>query len=310
MDRLCARHAAGVRSRRACRRSDRRRPAAERAPGARSGLKSSLAAKHLVLKEGRFFAVSAPDGSMSRTNPNGHGLWQGDTRILSDYRLLIDGQEPAGSEMRVEPGRLEIRGSAHDLEVRRERFVDEGLHERITVTNTGRSSADAHLELSFGADFAAMLVVRGIVTSLPPHPQATVTPTPRGIVLRGGDDATTEILLRPAGTKHSLHLAPGERFAVTVDALPEAGLDPPDFDAGLHANREAYRRWSADCAAFETDNPTLNELLQQSREAMRMLTDRYPTGIYPTGGLPWFAVPFGRDALFTSMNTLPVNPEI
>jgi glycogen debranching enzyme len=68
--------------------------------------------------------------------------------------------------------------------------------------------------------------------------------------------------------------------------------------------------WADDCAAFETDNPTLNELLEQSREDMRMLLDRYPTGIYPTGGMPWFAVPFGRDALIASSFVLPMNPEV
>ncbi len=43
---------------------------------------------------------------------------------------------------------------------------------------------------------------------------------------------------------------------------------------------------------------------------MRMLLDRYPTGIYPTAGVPWFAVPFGRDALLTSSFVLPMNPEL
>jgi glycogen debranching enzyme len=41
-----------------------------------------------------------------------------------------------------------------------------------------------------------------------------------------------------------------------------------------------------------------------------MLCDSYPTGIYPTGGLPWYAVPFGRDQIITSIGMLPVNPEI
>jgi glycogen debranching enzyme len=264
----------------------------------------------VVLKEGRFFALSAPDGAMSRQSPNGHGLWDGDTRILSDYRLLIDGQEPAMKDIKVEAGWLELRGTARDLDVRRERFVNAGLHERVTITNTTRSTVDAHLELSFGADFAAMLAVRGIVTGLSPHPQAKFTVTPRGLLLQGANAESTEVVLRPTGTKHSLHLGPGEKFSVTLDALGETDHDPPDFDAGLSASRDTYKRWSADCAAFETDNSTLNELLHQSRDDMRMLTDRYPTGIYPTGGLPWFAVPFGRDALFTSMNALPVNPEI
>jgi glycogen debranching enzyme len=41
-----------------------------------------------------------------------------------------------------------------------------------------------------------------------------------------------------------------------------------------------------------------------------MLCERYPTGLYPTGGLPWYAVPFGRDQIIASMLTLPVNPDI
>jgi glycogen debranching enzyme len=247
---------------------------------------------------------------MSRQSPNGHGLWEGDTRILSDYRVLLDGQEPVVSDIRVEAGWLELHGSTGGLDVRRERFVDRGLHERITVTNTGQSAANARLELTFGADFAAMLAVRGVVTSIPPHPPATVTVTPRGLLLRGDDATATEVLITPAGTQHSLHLAAGDRFSVTVDALPKPGLEPSDFDAGIGASRDVYKKWAKDCAAFETDNSNLNELLHQSRDDMRMLTERYPTGVYPTGGLPWFAVPFGRDALFTSMNSLPVNPQI
>jgi glycogen debranching enzyme len=54
----------------------------------------------------------------------------------------------------------------------------------------------------------------------------------------------------------------------------------------------------------------LNELLDQSRDDLRMLCDRYPTGMYPTAGLPWFAVPFGRDGLITALQLLPTNPEL
>jgi glycogen debranching enzyme len=41
-----------------------------------------------------------------------------------------------------------------------------------------------------------------------------------------------------------------------------------------------------------------------------MLCNRYETGIYPTGGLPWYAVPFGRDTLITSTLLLHVNPDL
>jgi glycogen debranching enzyme len=41
-----------------------------------------------------------------------------------------------------------------------------------------------------------------------------------------------------------------------------------------------------------------------------MLMNRYGTGLYPTGGLPWYAVPFGRDTLISSILLLHFNPEI
>ncbi len=82
------------------------------------------------------------------------------------------------------------------------------------------------------------------------------------------------------------------------------------FDEGLAQIRESYRQWAMDCASFETDNQALNELLERSRDDLRMLAQSYPTGIYPTGGLLWYAVPFGRDALFTALFLLPANPDI
>jgi glycogen debranching enzyme len=265
----------------------------------------------VVVKHDRFFAVSAQDGSMRADGPDGHGLWWGDTRFLSDYHLLIDGHEPEAVGVQVEAGWVALELAAGALRIRRERYVDAGLHERITITNPGSSKAVADLELSFGADFAAMLAIRGIVP-LPPPPQAARAETVRGIELRDstGSVRVTEVILRPPGNHHRLELGPGERFELAIDVLTEAGPEVPTFDLGLDRIRNVYREWSADCVNYETDNIALNELLQQSRDDMRMLCDRYPTGIYPNGGLPWFAVPFGRDALFTSIFALPMNPQV
>ena len=266
----------------------------------------------MVLKEDRTFAVSAANGSMTSQSPDGHGLWIGDTRFLSEYRLAIDGRELEARSVHGDGGSVVMESRAGALEVHRERFVDSGLHERITITNPGSTTTAAELELSFSADFAAMLAVRGISFRMPPPTAASESPTARGLLLQGSGGSTraTEVVIRPAGTRHHLELGPRDQFTITVDALPEAGLHAPDFDTGLNRIRDSYRSWATDCASFETDNPTLNELLLQSLDDMRMLCDRYPTGIYPTAGLPWFAVPFGRDALFTSLYSLPINPEI
>ncbi|HEY4915098.1 MAG TPA: glycogen debranching N-terminal domain-containing protein [Candidatus Dormibacteraeota bacterium] len=265
----------------------------------------------VVMKEDRYFAVSAPDGSMRADGPDGHGLWWGDTRFLSDYHLLIDGHEPEPVGVQVEAGSVALELAVGALRIRRERYVDAGLHERITITNPGPSRTVAGVELVCGTDFAAMLAVRGIV-SLPPPPPAARTETDRGIELRdsNGSRRVTEVIIRPPGNQHRLELGPGEELVLEVDVVTGSGYEHATFEGGLDRIRAAYRQWSADCVAIETDNPALNELLQQSRDDMRMLCDQYPTGLYPNGGLPWFAVPFGRDALFTSMFALPMNPQI
>ena len=230
---------------------------------------------------------------MTAASPDGHGLWLGDTRLLSEFRLLLDGREPRALGLRGERGWLAFELVAGDMQVLRERYVDGGLHERITITNQGSSSIHSDLVLEFGADFAAMFAVRGIVRDLPPQ-----------------EGKEPEILIRPSGRRQHLELGPGERFNIVIDAPAGHEAGAWDFDAGLARIRDSYRSWASDCAAFETDNSALNELLTQSRDDMHMLLNQYATGIYPTGGLPWFAVPFGRDALFTSSFALPMNPSV
>ena len=229
---------------------------------------------------------------MTAAAPDGHGLWLGDTRLLSEFRVLVDGREPQAAGLHGDGGRLVFELMAGVLHLLRERFVDHGLHERITVTNRGSSAVRGTLTLEFGSDFAAMLAVRGIVRHLPlSHARAP------------------GIKIRPPGRSHDLDLRPGEEFSLVID-VPAEDAAPVDFNAGASRIRDSYATWARECATFDTDNALLNELLEQSRDDMRMLLDRYPTGIYPTGGMPWFAVPFGRDALITSMFALAMNPEL
>src|SRR3989442_493368 len=280
------------------------------APGAHV-LTNLLAAKRAVLKNNRWFAVSAPNGEMTAASPDGHGLWHGDTRVVSEFHLLVDGREPEAVDLKGSPGSLQFEVATGDLRITRERYVDEGLHERITITNGSSSPVHTTIAFDFGVDQAAMLAVRGIVRMSPASPGQAVEIR----VYPGGPrrDQAVRVLEGARvleGDGQPIDLGPGESLSFLVDAPVEGSAKHPDFDAGLGRVRDSYRSWAADCATFETDNTLLNELLGQSRDDMRMLLDTYPTGIYPTGGMPWFAVPFGRDALFTSSFTLPMNPDV
>ncbi len=192
-----------------------------------------MSAKRAVLKENRSFAVSAPNGDMTAANSDGHGLWRGDTRVLSEFHLLVDGREPEAIDVRGSPGSLEFETAAGDLRIGRERYVDGGLHERITITNRSSSSIHSSIALELAADHAAMLAVRGIV--------------------RMPASSSTEHI---PGRMYELDLDPAESFSFVVDV---PSLDGLDFDSGLAHIRDSYRSWARECATFETDNPTLNE---------------------------------------------------
>ena len=268
-----------------------------------------LVSERVMLKNDQFFAVSARDGSMRPGEFGGDGLWSGDTRILSTFQVLVDGVRPDPVAFQADDASATFELNAGAVHVTRLRFVDAGLHERITVANRGSISVDAVLELDVASDFAAMLAIRGAAPGLGAPVPAPAVKTVDGVRF-SRDGRSTRVVTFPEGLQHQLRLAPGQEFVLTVDVVPDADAAAVDFDTGLGAVRDAYPRWAADCMSVRTDNPVLNDLLEQAIADVRMLCNTYDRGIYPTAGLPWFAVPFGRDALISSIQLLHVNPEL
>jgi len=262
-----------------------------------------------MLKRDRYFVVSARDGSISRGEFVGDGVWDGDTRILSQLRLLINGVEPEPIRFEADDASATFELDGGGVHVRRTRFVETGLHERITVTNSGAAIVDAVLEIEAAADFAAMLGIRGAVPELAHPSEAQAAKTVDGVRF-SYDNRASRVIAFPEGLKHQLRLLPGDEFTLRLDVVPESDRPIIDFVAGLEEAKDDYRRWEAESMSVRTDNPALNELLDRALDDIRMLCNRYDTGIYPTGGLPWYAVPFGRDTLISSILLLHVNPEL
>ena len=263
-----------------------------------------------MLKRDRFFAVSARDGSMNPAEFVGDGLWDGDTRILSGLRVLINGVDPVPLVSSVGDGAATFELDGAGLHVVRDRFIDSGLHERIKVTNPGAATVEAVVEVAVAADFAAMLGIRGAVPPLAnPTPVAPLA-TSDGVRFQHPSHRATRIRAEPAGLLHRIRLLPGDEFTLRVDVGPDPDAPIVDFTDGVTQSRRVYSDWAQECVSIQTDNPAVNEVLAQALADIRMLMNRYETGSYPTGGLPWFAVPFGRDTLISSMLLLPVNPEI
>ncbi len=271
-----------------------------------------LISERVMLKNDSFFAVSARDGSMRPGEFSGDGLWAGDTRLLSRLRLLIDGVEPRPVGVEAADVWASFALEAGRVNVTRLRFVDGGLREKITVTNRGAGTVDAVVELEVAADFAAMLGIRGAVPELASPIEVAPQKTVEGVRFArdGGTEYASRVICMPEGLKHQLRLRPGESFSWQVDVVPEAAAAAISFDSRLQAAKEEYPRWKAECMSVRTDNTDLNRVLDQAIADIRMLCNNYDTGIYPTGGLPWYAVPFGRDTLISSILLLHVNPDL
>ena len=265
--------------------------------------------ERVMLKRDRFFVVSDRTGSINPLEFAGDGLWDEDTRLLSGLRVLINGTEPAALGVQLDDAAATFESEAAGLHVTRTRFIDSGLHERITITNRGATLVEALFEVVVAADFAAMLGIRGGVRELM-HPEPVPpVPTADGVRFERAR-AATRVIASPDGLSHALRLMPGDDFTLRVEVVPEPGGPVIDFVAGLQETRDSYARWADDCVSIRTDNPAVNELLGQALADVRMLCSQYDTGLYPTAGLPWYAVPFGRDALITAILLLPVNPDV
>ena len=61
---------------------------------------------------------------------------------------------------------------------------------------------------------------------------------------------------------------------------------------------------------IETDHELFDQLLRRALQDLRLLIDKVDGNLVPSAGIPWFAVPFGRDSLITSMQTLSLRPTI
>lgn len=63
-----------------------------------------------------------------------------------------------------------------------------------------------------------------------------------------------------------------------------------------------------DLVTVETGDPALDRTFEQAARDLRALATETPHGPVPVAGAPWFATVFGRDALLTAYQALPVAP--
>ncbi|HAF09976.1 MAG TPA: amylo-alpha-1,6-glucosidase [Chloroflexi bacterium] len=293
------------------------------------------------MKEDVLVLVSEDDGSLPIGATSALGLYYHDTQFLSGFALRINGQPPALLSANTEQnyvGAFQLanrRATLDDgailpsqsLSVRRTRFLVDGLRERVGILNCNPGRVRLRIELEFDASFRDMFAVRGY-RGLPTTVEVTpVEAIPNGIRFerlgRDGVRRTTDVTMRPApdqveGRTFVLEreLAPQEIVTYELAIVPRedgSGVAPAprDFDEALDALNARYRRFMRTCADYSTSSESLDdELILRSALDLRALIDVEDTGLFVTAGIPWYAVPFGRDGLIAAYQTLAWNPDI
>ena len=295
--------------------------------------------KYRVIKENDLFLLTDASGDIPPGSTDGCGLYTQDTRFLSRFELRINGAKPILLESSAEAncqaafrltnphmeedGRIKLWRES--VEIARNRFIQDGiLYESIAYTNYSPKAVSFETSLAFAADFADMFIVRGFksgrvgaVTGIDAEADRIV------IGYEGADGIRRETRIAwnmpadrvsPDGSvTFSLELQPRETRLIELTVAPAIGGKTPQVRPQAEALRlleDSYRSWERNSTAVSSDLDIFNKLYDRGMRDLRMLLTDLGHGPFPVAGLPWFAVPFGRDSLIAALQMLPANPEV
>lgn len=284
---------------------------------------------YIVIKEGDLFFLTEKNGDITSNLDKGYGLYTKDTRFLSRLEVLVDGERP---ELLVSESEKSYLASIHlmknvkdtgALELERKRFIYDGvLYEKIILTNYFLNRRSAELSISFDADFQDMFIVRQYRDGKVGEKLASVIGEQEYTIrYQGADELLRETLIQwdLAGGRvgedgvvtFPIELQPKEVQEITLTITPligGEGGEPLAFAEAFEHLEASYQQWKSETTGVKSDLPLFDSLYDRGVQDLRMLMTDVGYGDVPVAGLPWFAVPFGRDSLITSLFMLPLNP--
>ncbi|MEU2614794.1 glycogen debranching N-terminal domain-containing protein [Micromonospora sp. NPDC007271] len=285
---------------------------------------------------GNAFALSDAEGDIDVDPRVPTGLFSFDTRFLSRWVLTLDGErlhalsrdELTYFETRfvVVPGAASHYVDA-DVSVIRHRFIGDGLHERVTVLNHSAKPAELTLRMEIASDFADTAEIR---RPRPRRPVVTVASAHRQLRLCYQRDrfvretlvtSTAPVDVDEGGMTFRIRVDPdGEWHTDLQVEMIMHGAGGRDLRTSLAAHRhrvhqdmrEDIERWFDRAPRLSGDRQALVKAYEQALAdlaALRYLPLAFTERV-PVGGLPWAMTLYGRDALVTSLETLPFTPEL
>ncbi|MGN9779358.1 amylo-alpha-1,6-glucosidase [Micromonospora sp. H33] len=305
--------------------------------GAGRDLPPELGPDAIGVLEGRTFMFSDARGDVPRGSIG--GLVHDDTRFLSQWELSIDdapllvlssGTVDAYSAAFFLANSDLAHLPANRVGVRRQRFVGDGLYERVELRYFGVEPVSIRLRLAVTTDFADLFEIKesgrdrtaDITRRHEPDGAALefrycngsyaasvrVEADPPADVI-DGDALVWDVRLERGqqwGCELRVPLRCGDqRFRPTVRGFDEA------FD---HGPEDPSTRWAAEKPHLHADVDLLRDVYHQSAiDLVSMRLEKTIAGepvILIAAGLPWFLTAFGRDTVITGYQCMPCGPDV
>jgi glycogen debranching enzyme len=287
----------------------------------------------ITLVEGTSFCISSPNGDIHPENP--HGVFYQDTRVLSGWRLTVNGQalEPLAAETK-EPYRALFAGRVtrsdgyadSPLIVERLREVGAGIQEQITVRNYSLEPAECVISVRPEADFADLFEVKEARIQRRWEQERQVAgdsltilgawqDVRKGIIIQApGADVTHEAL------SYRVSVGAHGQWSTLLTAVPSTEAASPPPPSFVHTEGEEIsprdrrrQEWVAKIPKLHMGNHSIERTLRRSYDdlgALRIEDPNYPERIVVAAGAPWFMTLFGRDSLWASEMAVAVDPSL
>jgi glycogen debranching enzyme len=302
---------------------------------------SALQARRtLTLKHGDTFAVFDHRGDMGAETGSSEGLYHRDTRILSQFRLLLEDARPLLLSSMTQDdnaifsadlsnpdlllnGQIALR--REQIHLHRLKFVWDGAcYERLLIRNFSDRVWRIRVALQFGADFADLFEVRGERRPARGASSAIRTSDCSTVLRYMGldqierittldfDPAPQTLSTERAGFETTLNARQVRRIfmRIGVPAADAGRWNGRVFYQRMRAARHGLRESSARAASVDSSNSVFNEIARRAVSDLYMLITDTAEGPYPYAGTPWFSTPFGRDGIITALMTLWADPSI
>ena len=287
--------------------------------------------------DGNTFVVSDERGDIEASTTDPTGLFSYDTRFLSSWVLTVNDLRlnalstddlqyfearfflvPATGTVYIDP----------KLSVIRQRAVGNGFHEELTIISHSAEPSDLTIRIDAASDFADLFEVKDALKKLGTYDTRVdgdrlVLGYQRETFRRETTiSASMPAALDEHGLTFTVRVEPHGTWTTDIDVVTSlAGL-------GIRTTKTKYGRadrqakpnmahsleeWITEAPHLESDWQPLEATYRRSLIDLAALRFSPPVGgghSLPAAGLPWFMTMFGRDSIFTSLQSLPFVPEL